>query len=61
MDLKGLLKPHESDSVKIEKGIALMLEARNITVNYGTRTAVANISLRDAGSGVLRWMIGAKR
>jgi iron complex transport system ATP-binding protein len=33
------------DSVKIEKGIALMLEARNLTVNYGTRAAVANISL----------------
>jgi iron complex transport system ATP-binding protein len=30
---------------EIEKGIALMLEARNITVNYGTREAVANISL----------------
>jgi iron complex transport system ATP-binding protein len=28
-----------------EKGIALILETRNITVNYGTREAVANISL----------------
>jgi len=33
------------DSVKIEKGIVLILEARKITVNYGTREAVANISL----------------
>ncbi|PYS65569.1 MAG: heme ABC transporter ATP-binding protein [Acidobacteria bacterium] len=53
MDLKGLLKPHESDSVKIEKGIALMLEARNITVNYGTRKAVANVSLSTKSGEVI--------
>jgi iron complex transport system ATP-binding protein len=41
------------DSVKIEKGIAFMLETRNITVNYGTRTAVANISLRTKPSEVI--------
>ena len=55
------LDQEPADAVVAAHVVALALVDVDLHLASGCRVTVRNTSLRDAGSGVLRWMIGAKR